>query len=245
MKINYNLAVVTKANALIEACYKLSANEQKLILLLTSSIKRTDTDFQRYQVSVKSLAKAFGLKNTDIYNEVRAIVLGLQRKTLSIRQEDAFLDINWLSSAKYIFTKGIVELSFDSQLKPYLLNLKKRFTSYKFKDIAQLKSSFSIRIFELLKEFENIKSRVIPLVELRAMLKIKPTQYQTYFNFKNRVLLTAQKELTKKSSLTFEFEAIKECRKVIAIRFIIKEQTAIQVAQLDSTSIKDIETIDA
>ena len=249
MKIDYNKALVTKSNSLIEASYRLSANEQKLILMLIASVKKEDKEFYPYTISAKKLANVLGLKNKNIYKDIEKLVLGLQRKTLILenpaedtKNSGSTLNINWLSSSEYFHGEGRLELCIDPKLKPHLLNLQKCFTSYKFREIAQLKSRFTIRIYELLKQYQNFSSRVFSIEKLRQILDIEPTQYRPYFNFKNKVIFVAQKELAQKGSLTFDFEEIKEGRKVTKIRFIIKNQPIID--QISFQAIRDIEITD-
>jgi hypothetical protein len=55
--------IVRKSNSLVEASYKLSVNQQKIVLLLASSIKPGDENFQPYQINIKEFAKLLGLKN--------------------------------------------------------------------------------------------------------------------------------------------------------------------------------------
>jgi len=232
MRDNHSLAVVRKANSLIEASFKLSVNEQKLILMLTTSVKKDDQDFMTHTLSVKSFAKAIGLTDKcNIYQRVEALVTGLQKKVLTIHdtvkvknvQKERIQNINWLSYSSYIKGEGLIELCFHPKLKPYLLNLKARFTIYKFGEVAQLRSRFSIRIYEFIRQYENLKKRTFKLEELRNIFKIKAHQYRPYFNFKTRVILVAQRELTKNSNLTFDFEEIKNGKKVEKIKFIIKK----------------------
>jgi len=238
--IDRNLAIIRKSNSLVEATYRLSVNEQKLVLMLIASIKKDDNDFQSYIIPVQELNRFFGLAHNNTYQDVRKLVQGLQKKTFSIWNDDSVIDINWLSSAKYLFGSGTVELCIDPKLKPYLLNLKKCFTSYKYKEIAQLKSRFAIRIYELLKQYENLGERTFSLEDLRNSLGVEPEQYSLYTNFKNRVLLIAQRELKEKTSIAFDFEEIKTGRKVGKIRFIIRKQTLVQVENIDLTDIRDI-----
>lgn len=248
MKVNYELATVKKANSLVEASYKLSVNEQKLILMLTSSIRTEDKDFQTYVIAVKDLAKALKLKRCNIYDRVEELVSGLVQKTLTLERvvfvknkpHDRTLKVNWLSSAEYFHGEGKVELCFDPKLKPYLLNLNKCFTTYKFREITQLKSNFSIRIYELLKQYENLESRQFELDELKGILGLSIDQYTPYYNFKVRILQVAQKELREKTSISFEFEEIKVGRKVGKIRFLIKKQ---QIPEIENISISDIRDI--
>jgi hypothetical protein len=109
-------------------------------------------------------------------------------------------------------------------MKPYLLQLKERFTTYRLKEVIQLKSSFSIRIYELLKQYEKIGERIFLLETLKASLGIGPTEYSLYGDFKRRVLLVAQSEVAEKTDISFKFKEIKEGRKVVKIKFIINSQ---------------------
>ena len=222
--MNHPHAVVRKSNSLIEASYKLSVNEQRLILMLASSVKMEDKDFCPYQISIKDFVKLLDLKNKNIYQDVEALVLGLREKTLTIVQANSVLHTGWLSSIEYFKGDGILELSFDPKMKPFLLDLKERFTSYKLRMVIQLRSSFSIRLYELLKQYERLGERVFELSRLRVLLGIEEDQYKLYGHFKSRVLLPAQKELGEKTDISFTFKEQKEGRSVSRLKFVIQPQ---------------------
>lgn len=218
-------AVVRKSNSLIEASYKLSVNEQRLILMLVSSVRPEDREFCPYQISIKDFANLLALKNKNVYQDVEALVLGLREKTVTILRENSVLHTGWLSSIEYFSGEGTLELTFDPKLKPFLLELKARFTSYKLKMIVQLRSSFSIRIYELLKQYEKIGFRLFDLSTLREILGIGANEYPLYGNFKARVIIPAQRELKEKTDIAFDFEEIKIGRGVGKIKFKINSQT--------------------
>jgi plasmid replication initiation protein len=218
--------IVRKANSLVEAAYKLSINQQKVVLLLASSIKPGDENFQPYQINIKDFANLLGLKNKNFYNEISHLTKDLLSRTLSIATEDSLLQINWLSSVQYFKGSGVIELCFDPKMKPYLLQMKERFTTYRLKEVIQLKSSFSIRIYELLKQYEKIGERIFLLEALRQHLGIGSEEYLLYGDFKRRVLLASQAELAAKTNISFDFEEIKEGRKVTKIRFVIHAQAS-------------------
>ena len=56
-----NTNLVTKSNELIEARYKLTLYEQRLILLLISIIQPDDDDFIDYELHVSVFAEMFGI----------------------------------------------------------------------------------------------------------------------------------------------------------------------------------------
>ena len=53
--------VVKKDNRLIEAKYKLSIHEQRLLFILLGNITIEDEDFQSYEINISKLAEQFGM----------------------------------------------------------------------------------------------------------------------------------------------------------------------------------------
>ena len=216
---DYNL--VTKSNMLIEANYKLGTVEQKIILFLASQIQPHDSEFKNYKFTIREFSKLVGLKGTPKYNELKKITIDLMKKVFTVRIGNEVTQVSWLSSVTYKENEGVMFLRFDPFLKPYLLELKRNFTSYRLENVVKLKSSYSIRLYELLKQYERIKERTFVLDELRLLLGAEEI-YPSYGNFKQRVLNVAQKELEKKTDLSFDVEEVKSGRRVTSIRFIIK-----------------------
>lgn len=240
--------IVTKSNSLIEAKYKdkLTLEEQRIILFLVSQIQPNDEDFKTYSITISEFTKILDLKTKSKHQSLVSISRGLRNKEIVIQREGSTLITGWISSVEYFNKNGTIELSFDPKLKPYLLKLKDNFTSYKLKDIIKIKSANSMRIYELLKQYERIKERVISLDELRDYLCISDEKYPLYANFKQRVLVTAQKELKEKSDIYFEFEPIKKGKKVDMIKFKIlnnKSKNENKIEDKQETLIKQLKKI--
>jgi plasmid replication initiation protein len=229
LQYNYN-NVVTKSNVLIEANYKLTTTEQKIILFLVSKIRKEDNDFQTYTLPIKEFCDLLGYQGTPKYSELRKITKELIGKVLEIREGKKLIQVSWLSYVEYSENEGSVVLSFDPRLKPYLLELKREFTSYKLKNVMELKSSYSIRIYEILKKWQNTKEVKISLAELRQMVGATD-KYLDYHNFKKRVLTPSQKEITAKTDIFFKFKEVKKGRKVDSITFLINKSEIIEHEQ--------------
>lgn len=217
-------SIVVKSNLLVEASYKLTAQEQRVILTLTSKIRPDDEDFKEYSISVKEFAQMIGVSLNGRYEDVKDITKKLIGRVFTIYEPTGPLQLAWLSSAKYLEGEGTVSLRFDPGLKPYLLQLKDCFTKFSLTLALRLKSSFSIRIYELLKQYESIGVRTFLLSELKETLGISGDQYKLYGHFKAKVLQVAYEELAAKTDLAFDYEEIKVGRGVGKIRFIIKSQ---------------------
>ncbi|PKJ52624.1 replication initiation protein [Bacillus sp. SN10] len=215
--------IVSKSNALIEANSRLNLIEQKMLLCLASNIEPNDRDFKTYTFPIKQFHDLLGLNGSAKYTELSKITKELLSKVIEIRVGEDLLQVSWLSSAIYNKNKGTIDMRFDPLLKPFLLELSNKFTSYRLANIVKLKSTYAIRIYELLKQYEDIKERTISLKNLRYYLDAINV-YPNYANFKQRVLKPSQKELDQKTDISFDFEEIKLGRKVQKIRFIIRSQ---------------------
>lgn len=218
--------MVIKSNVLVEASYRLSSIEQKIILILATKIKKDDKEFREYYFNLRSMANFLGLNSNSDYEYLREVTKNLLSKVIEIKTEDALLQTHWLESVKYFDNNSTVELRFNPELKPFLLQLKKNFTKYQLKFAIQLKSKFSIRIYELLKQYEGIGSRLLCLEDLRKYLGIRADEYSLYSNFKNKVLKVAKKELNAKTDISFDFLEIKTGRKVTDIKIVVTSDKA-------------------
>lgn len=228
MSINQDLQIkenniVSKSNTLIEANSRLNLVEQKMLLCLASNIEPNDRDFKTYTFPIKQFHDLLGLNGSTKYTELSKITKELLSKVIEIRAGEELIQVSWLSSAIYNRNKGTIDMRFDPLLKPFLLELSNKFTSYRLANVVKLKSTYAIRIYELLKQYEDLKERTISLENLRYYLDAMDV-YPNYANFKQRVLKPSQKELNQKTDISFEFEEIKLGRKVQKIRFIIRAQ---------------------
>lgn len=221
MNDNY---LVTQGNSLIEARQKmpLTVREQKLILVMVSMIEPSDDDFKDYEISIRDFHKLLGLEGREHYTEMKNMMQSLLSKVVEIPTEKGWTMTHWVSTATYIKGEGKLQLRFAAELKPYLLQLKNAFTSYKLNAILPLKSVYSIRLYELLKKWQQVQKWSCTVEELRGKLGALNKSYDVYGNFKNRVLDPSVTDLNNQTDLLIEFNEVKKGRKVVQIEFIIK-----------------------
>ena len=150
--------LVTKANTLITSSYDLSLEEQRIILTLASMVQPTDEDFKPYKFKISDFMELLGVEAKSKYSVIPKITKALMQKVLEIKQENKITQVAWLSSVEYEKGSGIVELEFSPKLKPFMLGLKEFYTSYRLKNVLELKGKYSIRMYEILKsnEFKNV-----------------------------------------------------------------------------------------
>lgn len=240
--------IVTQSNSLIEMPYKLSNKEITLIRWLVSNIHKDDDSFKIYTLKITDYMHFLGIKNKREYKDMKLLTKGLMKKGFEVRDGNRTLQINWFASAEYFDKEGIVQIEFSQKLRPYLLQLKSCFTPYEFGQIKNMRGQYSIRIYELLKQYQNIpsKCRSFSLDKLRNILGIEELQYPNYFDFKKRTILTAKKEMEEFSDISFDLEEIKDGKKVVELKFYIKDNSKkIDVTPLEIIASNNVKTTKA
>lgn len=240
MKIDTK-SLVVQANHIIEARYKLSLEEQRLIKILISMIDEGDKDTKTYLIKASDVAEMLGITDDHIYYTIKQVTAKLLKQVLFIKKDGGELQVSWLSSVEYL-KGGMIELEISQKLRPYLLQLKEHFTQYQIRQIARLKSGFSIRIYELCKCNEFKGGFNIKLDDLKKMFMLE-TKYKLYGDFKRYVLITARDEINETTDIEIEFQEVKEGKKVDSIKFHIKNKAKIS-EQPSTTTIDSTATIE-
>ena len=218
-----NSIIAMQHNNLVQAKYSMSLQQKRIMIWLVSQIKPEDIDFKEHVLGVKELIEICNLSGESAYKELKNITFSLIEKGIRILDvnspdKDVETQVSWLSSAKYDL--GEVRLAFSPELKPYLLQLKDKFTAIDISDLMQFKSVHAIRIYELLKQYYNIGERTLSIEEIKQCCGV-PDRLKKYSDFEKKLLLISQREINEKSDIRFEFERLKKSRKIVAIKFII------------------------
>jgi plasmid replication initiation protein len=237
------IKLVRKSNNLVEARYKFDIWETRIFTKMLTMVKMNDDDFCSYRIYLSDLVRDFGLEsNKDAYDRLRAGGFKLMRKIIKIikNTEEGMMELSTpiiIGLENPLNTEPddakFINVSFHPDMKPYLISLKSQFTTYDVRNILKLPSSYSIRIYELLKQYQRIGRRKFELRELKEIIgvveeidlngkKSIKDNYPLYGNFRQRVLLKAQRDLLKNTDIKFDFDPIKKGRRVHEILFYIQ-----------------------
>lgn len=216
---------VVQSNLLIESRYKFTLSELKLFLLMVAQVKQTDKDFKKYRIYISEFVELQKGKKTRLYLEAKQTCISLREKSIVLKTEEGgWYVTGFINSAAWRPGESYVEFTFDAALKEHLLELKKRFTAYDIGNIINCRSTYSIRIYQLLKAFQKLGTRTMELAELRPMLGIEERQFRGFNDFKRYVLEVAKRELKRESDIYFDYKTKKKGRKVHSIIFEILKQ---------------------
>ncbi|NCU77469.1 MAG: RepB family plasmid replication initiator protein, partial [Synechococcaceae bacterium WB7_1C_051] len=135
-----NAMIAIQHNNLVEAKYSMTLQQKRVMIWLVSQIKPDDIDFKEHTLGIKELIEICQLSGESSYKEIRNITFSLIEKGIRIiditdPSNKREIQVAWLSSADYY--QGKVKLSFSPKLKPYLLQLKEKFTAINVIDLMQ------------------------------------------------------------------------------------------------------------
>lgn len=228
-----SVRLVRKANELVEARYKFDIWETRVFAKMLSLVKPEDSDFKLYDIHIGELLRDFRLHDKgDNYQAIRQATKKLMTRLIEIERETPE-GMKWYAMPLLVGAEGFIEpkdgsyisVQFHEKLKPYLLELKERYLQYDIRNLWGLSSVYSVRIYELLKQFEKIGKRHFDIYDLRNRLAIEPTEYLKYNHFKSKILLKAQADLAKYTDISFEMEERKHGKRVAFIHFTIHSNT--------------------
>lgn len=242
--------LVVKHNKLIEFKGRMTLNELKLFSLIVADIReQQEKQFEEYKIDISVLKEI--TKDKNFYDYIKEVALKLESKRIVVegsneKKKRYFTTIRLINKPRYEEGEYHLVVDLDKDLIPYIIDLKRNFTRYEIENILRLKSTYSVRLYELLKQYQSIGNRKINIDDLRDYLGIEKDEYDRFYDFERRVLKVAKKEIDKYTDLEVDYEKIKTGRKITGIKFTIDSKPDVQKELIESIytkeQIKDIKT---
>ena len=216
--------LVVKSNQVIEASYTLTTIEQRLILSAIAQIPKGEpvTDEVIYTVSVADLQK-FGANETTAYRDLKESVSRLFDRSIVLRSSDRTSRTRWVQKIDFMDSRGVIGIRFSKDILPFLSNLSTEFTKYLASDLIGVTSTYAIRLYELLVQYQSIGKREISVVDLRWMFELQ-NKYPVWADLKRWVIDQAVKEINEFSPLSVTYETKKTGRKITSINLRFKQK---------------------
>lgn len=210
---------IAKKNELIQKSrYQLSTLHNKVLLYLISKIEPQDDLTKMYSVSIRDFCSVcnIALDSGTNYKNVRDAIKGLADKSIWVMGANGRYTLcRWLNEVELDANSATVYFSFHKSMIGYLSGLRSNYTQYKLVNVLCMKSKYAIRLYELLKSYENMdrynedgKAEItIPLDALKRCLGAE--SYIVFKDFKKRVFLPAIEEIeqyTNDIAVEYEFQ---------------------------------------
>lgn len=224
-KLHKDLPVVMN-DALIYSRYHTTPTGMKLMFTAASKIKEDDMALKEFIFSVKEFCNLLDIKATGKYNKLKLSCESLIQSYVSVDTKKGWRVYPWFHHIDYLENEGKVVVQFHEYLSSYLLYVRDNiYTKLSLNSVLKFQSQYSMRFYmfcrQVLKEWNNKGEKTFTIEELRLLLGVDEDEYPKYGNFKQKVILKAQKEINELSDVHFDFEEEKEARSVVRIRLII------------------------
>jgi plasmid replication initiation protein len=238
---------IVKDNDLINACFNLSLNEYRLLLLAMMYAREAEplTFETQIEIEAMSFAQQYGIEANTAYEAMQDASKTLMRRTYSYKDRykghEATSDVAWVTQATYVPTAGMLVLYLTPQTIKLISRLESHFTKYHIDQVSKFKSKYSIRLYELVIKWKNQKkTEKFEVAQFREMLGVT-NEYKQMSDFKINVLEKAVDEINKHSDITLKYDQFKKGRIISDFQFKITPKAKQKPAQKPS---RDPNTID-
>ena len=228
--------LIVKSNRMVEASYRFkSIHTERLVTLALSQLRKDSSrdDFELlFEVPIAQLADIVPAYSNSkaLYSRVAeaADELGSASiKLVSDRPPKKGKDRNWVVLPLIAFAEhkdGVFRVKFNPELAAHFVQLQENFTKYQLLSAMRLSSQYSVRLYQLLKQFQSSGWREILLTDLQDFL-LHP-KYSTK-ELMRRIINPACQEISEKTDITvLKVERITEKRVTVAIRFDFTNKNA-------------------
>lgn len=257
--------IVSKSNQIVQKSrYDFSVTEQRTIAYICSMIKPIEAldrangvPFQlEYQFNILDYCRICGIQKTGkFYEEVKSILKGLRDKSMWLTLPNGSETVvGWLDRVTTNKRSGLATIKIDDRLAPYLFDLQSKFLSYGLKNILNMKSQYSIRLYEMFKSYYDMKigqtdhrdkiekaynpksiSWTLEIDEFKKILMVESIKsYSNIAEFKRRVLEPAQKEINELTDINIYYEYITKGKKTVKIKVNISAKKNMEKWIVDS-----------
>lgn len=226
--------LVVKSNRLIEASYRLTLNEQRIILYAICRSREEQKGLfpdQPVVITAESFSNQFpATKKGHVYQQLKEAMSALYDRSVTLYETDEETGLpqvsttRWISKASYIDGAGRVKIVFTSEVIKYITRLEKEFTSYQLEKVGNMTSFYAVRLYELLAQHREIGGCSLSLKWLRETFQIKSEEYKLTADFKKWIIDASVKQINDHSDLTVKYEPRKTGRAITDFTFKIKSK---------------------
>lgn len=226
--------LVVKSNRLVEASYRLTLTEQRIILYAICRSREEQTGISPTKpVVIRADAFSKQFPNTvkgHVYHQLREAMDTLYDRSVTLHETDdetgepQVTKTRWISRASYVDGAGRIKVVFTEDVIRYIHKLETEFTSYQLEKVGNMTSAHAVRIYELLAQFLSTGNRTINLKWLRETLQMESHEYKLTADFLKRVLDPAVEQINKHSDITVSYKSLKTGRAITDFAFKIKDK---------------------
>lgn len=226
---------VNMSNAVARSSQGLGLVEKRIIALglaktdsvPAADLARASREGWRIRFTAAEYAEAYDLTLEASYQQMQQAGEQFLKRTITRHEKDhkgrlIVHRYNWLTGTTYHKGEGWVEIRFSFEVAPHLLGLRSKFTSYKLKQAAALRSVYAWRLFECLQSWKKVGRWVVDIDDFIFIMEPPESIKKDFGQLRRRVIEPALKELREKDQIEINLDLVKAGRKVTGLCFTFR-----------------------
>lgn len=224
-------SLVRYKNSLNKASYDLDAFELRIILAAVAQLPPGKLASDCLLTVEASDLEMIGVDPKNAYSALKKATKSLFNRYIAWeyfdedgRKEE--VNTRWLQEVAYLDQAGRLKLQFSNRVAKHLDRLLPNITQFAYLDLHSLSSSYAIRLYQQLAQFQHSQKYFVSVDELRTLLALGD-KYPQYGIFKKKVLDVAIKQINEAPFTAFKVRmsdkerGCKDSRKVVKLHFYI------------------------
>ena len=200
---------------------KLDVNDIKILKAIISQVKSNDTLFDDFYTIDYNLLDLVGISKDHRFERVRKTLKNLANTYIKLTEEQREIAKDkTLKMFKGERELGIIKndfyypkhqskivISLTPLLKDFLLNLEDNFVKYRLENLAKLKNTKDIKIYEIFSSWKSKGNVVYSLEQIKEMFDLKTKSFKLYGNLK-KWLVSSIERVNKNTDIYITFEEL-------------------------------------
>jgi plasmid replication initiation protein len=227
-----NPDIATQSNKLIEAAYRMSIPAKRVMLMLLGQIHPGEQDVsKKVCINAQDYSHKTGVDLSQSYRDIKNGCDELMGTIITTRHEakrstEKCVVVSWM---EYHDDEGCLEATFTPWIEPYIHSLTKiGYTTIAINEALKFKRFYTVRLFELLMQFEQTEKRFIKLDSLRDVFQIENHKYPLFSDFRKWVLAPSITEINSKTTWNVSWVPVKTGKKVTSISFVFSQREEVK-----------------
>jgi plasmid replication initiation protein len=215
--------LAAQSHKLIEASYKMSVPAKRVMLMLLGQIHPGQQDVsKKIKIHASDYSERTGITIKQSYADIKNGCDELMKTIITTRHQkekstEKCVVVSWM---KYHDYEGWLEATFTPWIAPYIHSLHRLgYKTIAIDEAVKFKRFYTIRLYELLMQFDSTGNRYIKLESLREIFQIEKSKYPKFAAFRKWVLEPSIFEINEKTKWVVSWEPKKTGKKVTSISF--------------------------
>jgi len=205
----------------------MSVPAKRVMLMLLSQIHPGQRDITgKIRIEASDYAQRTGTDLKNAYKDIKTGCLELMKTIITTKKGKSTQLCVVVSWMEYHKDEGWLDATFTQWIAPYIQHLTQiGYTTIAVDEALKFRRFYTIRLFELMMQFQKTGERYITVIDLRKAFQIEEGKYPLFGEFRRWVIEPSVKEIEQKTEWAISWEPIKTGRKITSLCFLFETQT--------------------